>query len=109
MNIFKKLFSKKAEYTGGGYSAPRDKERLEKQGVRIFNHMNSNGWESLNAISKATNSPEASVSAQLRAFRRPSFQPDDAIYEVDKRYMSNGLYEYKLIVVPNKTMFKKVI
>ena len=109
MNMFTKLFGKKAEYSGGGYSAPRDKKRLGRQAVKIFNYMHNNGWQSLNAIAKATGEPSPSISAQLRAFRNPKFQPDDAIYEVDKRYVSNGLYEYKLIVVPNDTMFEKVI
>ena len=109
MNIFKRLFGKEANFSGADYSEARDKYRLGKQAVKVYNYMHNNGWQSLNAISKATNSPEASVSAQLRAFRRPSFQPVDAIYEVDKRYVSKGLWEYKLIVVPNKTMFKKVV
>ena len=63
----------------------------------------------LNAIANATGEPSPSISAQLRNFRKPSFQPVDAIYEVEKRYVSKGVWEYKLIVVPNKTMFKKVI
>jgi len=109
MNIFKKLFSKEANFSGADYSEARDKKRLGRQAVKIFNYMHNNGWQSLNAIAKATGEPSPSISAQLRAFRNPKFQPDDAIYEVDKRYVSNGLYEYKLIVVPNDTMFKKVI
>ena len=39
MNMFTKLFGKKAEYSGGGYSAPRDKKRLGRQAVKIFNYM----------------------------------------------------------------------
>ena len=109
MNIFKKLFSKEADFSGEGYSEPRDKYRLGKQAVKVYNYMHNNGWKSLNAIANATGEPSPSISAQLRNFRKPSFQPVDAIYEVEKRYVSKGVWEYKLIVVPNKTMFKKVV
>ena len=109
INIFKKLFGNKATFQGSDYSAPEDRKRLGKQAVKAFEYMKDNGWQTLNSISKATSQPEASVSAQLRNFRKPKFQPVDAIYDVEKRYAGKGLWEYKLIIVPNENMFKKVI
>ncbi len=109
MNIFKRLFGKKATFDGGTYSTPVDNKRLGRQAVKIFNYMKDNGWQTLDKIARATNEPQPSISAQLRNFRKAKFQPVNAMYEVDRRHVGNGLWEYKLIVVPNESMFKKVI
>jgi hypothetical protein len=45
-------------------------------------------------VARMTGDPEASVSAQLRHLRKPRFGG----HTVERRYMSNGLYEYKLIL-----------
>lgn len=61
---------------------------------RIWACMKDGEWRSLPAIAAATNDPEASISAQLRHFRKDRF----GAHTVNKRYVANGLFEYQLVV-----------
>ena len=86
-------------FNGSDYVPPRDDPRLSRQVFRIFVTMlraRARGdWLTLGEISKFTNDPEASVSAQLRHLRKPRFGG----YLVEKRHRgkeSSGLYEYRL-------------
>lgn len=81
-------------FDGSDYQPPRDDKRLSKQYLRVFNYMKDGFWYTLAEIAKATGDPEASVSAQLRHARKPRFGG----HTVEKKYMHNGLYIYRLIV-----------
>jgi hypothetical protein len=79
-------------FDGVDYNHERDQKRLVKQSDRIFEFMKSGEWKTLRQISDATGAPEASASAALRDFRKERF----GSHTVDRRYVTNGLYEYKL-------------
>jgi|DEB0MinimDraft_3_1074331.scaffolds.fasta_scaffold01536_19 hypothetical protein len=71
---------------------PDDHTRLDGQHERIKRLMLDGQWRSLEAISEATGAPAASVSAQLRHLRKPRFGE----YQVDRRHLGQGLYEYRV-------------
>ena len=81
-----------AHFNGDDYQPDRDKERLRGQILRVYPVLKDGRWRTLRAIADTTGDPEASVSAQLRHLRKPRFGG----YEIQKRYVRNGLYEYRL-------------
>lgn len=84
----------KVRFNGADYKPERDNQRLGKQLDRVVWAMKDEHWHTLAAVARMTGDPEASVSAQLRHLRKPRFGG----HTVERRYMSNGLYEYKLIL-----------
>jgi hypothetical protein len=81
-------------FNGADYVPERDNQRLGKQLNRVVWAMRDEMWHTLGAVARMTGDPEASVSAQLRHLRKPRFGG----HTVERRYQSDGLYEYKLIL-----------
>lgn len=79
-------------FNGPEYQPARDHVRLTGQIADVFNLMNDGKWRTLSAIADATGHPEASVSAQLRHLRKPRF----GSHTVERRHISNGLFEYRI-------------
>ncbi len=84
---------------GRTYSAPRDRARLNRQAILVFNAMSSGDWMTLRQISDATGAPEASCSARLRGFRAVG-------YVVEREYVARGLWKYKLVLPKQLEMFR---
>ena len=57
-------------------------------------------FRTLDQISSQIKEPPASISAQLRHLRKPSF----GSHTVNKKYIGNGLFSYQLIVNKHKTL-----
>ena len=83
-----------AGFRGEGYVAERDKRRLTGQALNIWDTVKGGSWLTLRQIAQATGAPEASVSATLRCFRRPSWGG----HTVERDYLGNGLYQYRVLV-----------
>lgn len=81
-------------FGGSDYQHERDVDRLTNQLERVYKVMQDSTWKTLNDISTLTGDPPASISAQLRHLRKPRF----GRHIVEKRYINNGLYEYRLIL-----------
>ena len=79
---------------GTTYEPKRDRERLDGQMARVFHAVKDGQWRTLSMISSMAQAPEASVSARLRDLRRPKFGG----YTVERRYIANGLFEYRVVV-----------
>lgn len=79
-------------FNGADYVPSRDDERLGSQMSRIFNVMKDGTWRALVHISTETGDREASISAQLRHLRKARFGG----HKVERRYMGNGLYQYRI-------------
>ena len=82
------------EFAGDDYESTRDQARLTHQHARVRDLMSDGAWRTLSLISKITQDPPASVSAQLRHMRKPRF----GAWTVEKRYLGKGLYEYRAIL-----------
>jgi len=80
-------------FDGSDYTAPRDNKRLTAQMERIFDLMNDGVFRTLRQIADITGDPEASISAQLRNFRKARF----GSHTLNKKYLGNGLYSYQLL------------
>ena len=83
-----------AERGGGTFDAGRDGDRLNRQHAEVYALMRDGQWRTLWEISRTTGHPEASVSARLRDFRKPKHGG----HVVERRYLDNGLWRYRLIV-----------
>jgi len=81
-----------ARFDGDDYVDERDRPRLSGQIQRIYNLMADGLWRTLEAISRATGDPPASVSAQLRHLRKKRFGG----HTVERQHMGNGLYRYRV-------------
>ena len=81
-------------FDGCDYDHNRDSQRLSKQQEKILNLMRDGEWRTLRHIAYVTNAPEASVSAQLRNFRKPKF----GNHTLEKDYHGDGLYYYRLVI-----------
>ena len=88
-------------FNGPEYKPDRDYTRLKNQIGRVYNIMKDKKWRTLDDISEATAShttnghpdPVASISAQLRHLRKKRF----GNHTVNRKHISNGLFEYQLI------------
>ena len=80
-------------FNGSDYSPVRDDNRLTGQLLRIWGCMKGGAWRTLEEIASRTGDPAPSVSAQLRHLRRPRFGG----HVVEKEYLGNGLYQYRVI------------
>lgn len=88
------LFDKPLRFDGSDYLPWRDDERLTGQYWRVWRVMVDGGWHTLSEIARITGDHEASVSAQLRHMRKPRF----GSHTIEKEYVDNGLFTYRLIV-----------
>jgi hypothetical protein len=96
----------KFTFDGSDYVPERDDERLTRATEKIFVLMSDGKFRTLQRISLATGSPESSVSAILRHFRKKRF----GSHTVNKKPLGHGLYAYQLIVntePPPPTLFDK--
>lgn len=84
----------KLRFNGPDYIPSRDNIRLGKQITKIFELMKDGNWRTLQQIHAATGEPEASISAQLRHLRKERF----GSHTVNRRHVSCGLFEYRLII-----------
>jgi hypothetical protein len=88
------------DFDGETIDQERDKPRLFPQLQRVGGAMKDGHWRTLQQVSVVTGDPEASVSARLRDLRKPKFGG----HQVERRYVSDGLHEYKLTLNQQTTM-----
>ena len=80
---------------GATFEPSRDTVRLNGQAERVFHAMKDGRWLTLSMIASMAQAPEASVSARCRDFRKLG-------WTVERRYVANGLHEYRLILPEGK-------
>jgi hypothetical protein len=88
------MLQKELRFDGGTYDPARDKERLSKQLYAVLDVMKDGRWRTLPQLAEATDSPEASVSARLRDLRKPKF----GAHTVERQYVSQGVFQYRLLL-----------
>lgn len=91
-------------FAGPVYEPLCDEVRLTRQALRIFSLMSDGVWRTLVEIALETHDPPASISAQLRHFRKRRF----GSHQVDKQRRGDdtgGLWEYRLVVNEKAKMF----
>ena len=81
-------------FDGDDYVKERDQERLSSQIIRVFELMKDGRWRTLDQIRKRLGVPQASASAQLRNLRKKRFGE----HTIARRYLVNGIYQYKLVL-----------
>lgn len=81
-------------FDGDTYEHERDGERLSSQYWRVFNAMKDGRWRTLYGLEEQTGYSSASISARIRDMRKPRFGG----HNVEKRYVANGEWEYRLLI-----------
>lgn len=84
-------------FGGVTYDEERDGPRLRPQLDAVRRRMSDGQWHTLAQLSRALASdgitaPQASVSARLRDLRKPQFGG----YIIDREYVSDGLWRYRM-------------
>lgn len=82
------------ERDGETFDKGRDLSRLNDQMRDVYELMKDGKWRPLFAIAHHTGHPEASVSARLRDLRKDKF----GAFTVERKYIANGQYHYRLVV-----------
>lgn len=70
-------------------------ERTKTRNKVLWTLMKDSKWRTLKEINESTGWPSASASACLRDFRKPQYGSNI----VDKKYLGQGIYQYKLTVI----------
>ncbi len=86
-------------FNGPAYEPMDDKVRLGRQLRAVIRAMEAGGWWTLRELEARTDSPGASVSAQMRHLRKKRF----GSHTVERRPRGdrrNGLWEYRLELNP---------
>lgn len=83
-------------FNGADYDPDRDNARLTGQLRRIWEIVIDGRWYTLKDIAVRTGDPEPSISAQLRHLRKPRFGG----HIVEREYVANGLYKYRVLLQP---------
>lgn len=81
-------------FDGKTYDPSKDHKRLRGQLGRVHGLMRDGEWRTLRRIANGCGGSEASVSARLRDLRKPKY----GSHVVERRRVSGGLYEYRLVV-----------
>lgn len=87
-------------FDGGTFNEGRDGGRLHRQLDAVYNLMFDNQWRTLQDIVDALDAIDEikasmpAVSARLRDLRKSKFGG----HTVERQYISNGLWRYRLIV-----------
>lgn len=85
-----------AQFDGETYLPERDGERLRSQLQRVRDLMIDGQWRTLAVIAVRAGGTEAGVSARLRDLRKAR----NGGYTVERKYLGEGLFEYRLEVAP---------
>lgn len=85
---------------GETYLPERDEQRLTTQLDAVQELMKDGRWYTLESLRNQVRSvtqkhaTESSISARIRDLRKPEFGG----YEMQHRHVSNGLWEYRMVV-----------
>lgn len=82
---------------GESFVSERDEDRLNRQRDRLFNAMRDERWHTSSALVRAVGDNWASVSARVRDLRKPKF----GAHLVERRYLGNGMWSYRLTINPH--------
>lgn len=80
-------------FNGPDYVPERDNARLGAQFLDVLGCLKDGLWHTLLEIEQRTGHPQASISAQIRHARKLRFGK----HEVVKRYIADGLFEYRMV------------
>lgn len=85
-----------ARFNGSDYKSAFDFSRLRGQQLEIWSLMQDGRWRTLSEIEAVTGFAQASISAQLRHFRKPRFGAH-TLEKQPRGDRKNGLFEYRLL------------
>ena len=82
-------------FDGETYDHQEDFQRLKGQMLKVYELMRDGSWRTLQEISEAVGSPEASISARLRDLRKERF----GSFQVERQRDEGGLHLYRVLGV----------
>lgn len=81
-------------FDGVTYDESRDGDRLRAQYARVWAVMSDGEWHTPAELEQRTSDMWAAISARLRDFRKPKF----GAHTVDREYVSDGVWRYRLTI-----------
>ena len=90
-----------SDFDGATFEPRRDGSRLNKQLTAVYSVMEDGHWYLLSELSELAHAPEASVSARMRDLRKPKFGG----HIIEREYLGNGLFRYRLKANDRRTAF----
>lgn len=85
-----------ADRGGVTFDPERDGARLDQQHAIVWLMMLDEQWHTLPELERRTRYPKQSISARLRDFRKPRFGG----HIVERKYLHQGLWAYRLLINP---------
>jgi hypothetical protein len=80
-------------FDGSTYDDARDGERLGRQLAAVYQTMKDGEWVTLADLADIARGSVASVSARVRDLRKEKF----GAHIVERRYVAEGVWEYRLV------------
>jgi hypothetical protein len=100
LTLFGKRNVPRVRFDGDTYDPARDHERLKTELGRVWTVMADGKWHTLAELGWRTEGSEAGVSARLRDLRKRRFGG----YLVERKRITGGLYEYRLLRPDGRTL-----
>jgi hypothetical protein len=79
------------------------KARQSNRDRILYEIMKAGEWFTLEQINSLSGYPTASASAGIRDFRKPMYGSNT----VEKNYLGNGVYQYRLVKNPNNNIIEE--
>jgi hypothetical protein len=86
-------------FDGETYEPARDYVRLTGQMAEVHKLMSDGKWRTLGQIADVVRGSEAAISARLRDLRKEKY----GALTVERRYLADGLFQYRLRESPKET------
>ena len=81
-------------FDGETYDEALDGDRLRSQYARVWAAMADEQWHTPEELERTTGYRWASINARTRDFRKPKF----GCHTIDREYVGNGLWRYRLTI-----------
>ena len=78
-------------------------ERMRRRNISLYQAMKNGEWFTLKQIEQITHYPSATASAGIRDFRKREYGSNT----VEKNYLGEGIYQYRLIINPENNILKE--
>jgi hypothetical protein len=86
------LFGNTPDFDGATYDHKRDYVRLSGALSRVYGALTTGHWHTLKSLAALAHCSEAAASARIRDLRKPKF----GAFLIERRYIGNGLHEYRM-------------
>lgn len=81
-------------FGGETYEPERDEARLGRSLAAVRQVMQDHQWHTIAELAEKAECSQAAASARIRDLRKPQF----GSYTIEREYMANGLWRYRMVL-----------